>query len=301
MVNIRFKKLLVRATVSFLVLSLVMVIGISCTVGWKLTHPAREQVVIPAGASGFNPQEVSFTSRQDNVPLRGWFIASGNSNKTIVFSHGYARNRLQEDVPATDIALKLKSEGYNVLMFDYRNCGESGGNLTSVGQYEKNDLIGAVDFIKKTGRPGEHIGVIGFSMGAATALLAAAEDKRIEAVVSDASFADLTNYLTDNLPVWSGLPSLPFTPIILNMMPYVLNLEPGQVSPVKAVPGIKAPVLFIHGSSDPAIPVDNSKELYSASSKGGTLWIVPGAVHVGAYKKQPAEYMKRIISLFQCL
>ncbi len=295
----RLKKILLWTVVSALGLTIAGVLGISLKVGWSLTHPVRQHTALPASAGKlFKPREVSFPSRQDKIVLRGWFLPSGNSNKTIIFAHGYGKNRLQDDVPADAIAVALRDQGYNILMFDFRGCGESGGDLISIGQYEKEDLISAVDFMKKIGRQGDHIGVIGFSMGAVAGITAAAEDPRIEALVADAPFADLEQYLTENLPVWSQLPSFPFTQVILNTMPAVLHLDPHKVSPKRVVGKIKAPILFIHGTADTTIPISNSESVYRAAPGRNRLWIVPGAKHVGSYKVQPKEYMQHVLDLF---
>jgi len=50
-------------------------------------------------------------------------------------------------VPALSLAEELVNAGYHVLMFVFRNCGESDGNFTSIGQYEVRDLLGAIDFV----------------------------------------------------------------------------------------------------------------------------------------------------------
>ena len=183
-------------------------------------------------------------------------------------------------------------------MFDFRSNGESEGNLTSLGQFEKEDLKSAVDYVKNLGKPGEHVGVIGFSMGAATALVTAGEDNRIEAVVADAPFASLKTYLEQNLSVWTHLPSFPFTPVILGILPGVLGLQPETVNPLQAMPNIKGPVLLIHGTGDKHIPISNSISLYKAAPSRKRLWIVEGAPHVGCYKTKPNEYIKNVLSLF---
>lgn len=285
--------------ISAFVIVLVLVLAIlPVSVGLVLTHPGRIPVTTPvlAGKVAFTP--VNFPSRDSEIKLEGWFLPSENSNKTVIFAHGYHNNRLQEDVPAIDIAKKLNANGYNVLMFDFRSNGESEGSLTSLGQFEKEDLKGAVDYVKGLGKPGEHIGVIGFSMGAATALVTAAEDPRIEAVAADSPFADLHSYLQENLSFWTHLPSFPFTPIILKTLPAILDLQPEKVSPIKVLPKIKAPILLIHGTGDKHIPVSNSINLYNASPEGNNLWVVEGAVHVGCYKKEPKKYIQHILTLF---
>lgn len=297
----KLQKWILWITGGLLLFSLLAILGISIKVGWVLTHPERMRVAKTTITGEQAYREFVFSSRRADVTLEAWYFPFLNSDKTVIFAHGYRKNRLQEDIPALPLAMELRRNGYNILMFDFRAAGESGGNVTTIGQYEKDDLIGAVDFMKNMGRPGTHIGVIGFSMGAATSIIAAEADPRIEAVVADAPFADLQEYLSDNLPYWSGLPAFPFTPAIINMMPLVLGLDPAQVSPVSAIKNVKAPVLLIHGNADTAIPLTNSQKIHRAAPKNTTLWIVPGADHVGSYKIQPQEYLRRILEIFKQL
>lgn len=281
------------------VLVLAALVGISIKVGWGLSHPAKLKVTMPVMAQGLKIENVAFTSREDKLQLKGWFIPAPASQKTVIFVHGYGKNRLQEDVPAIAIARELVAKGCNVLLFDLRNSGESQGELTSVGQFEKRDLLGAIDYIKSRGAQGKHIGLLGFSMGGATSVLAAAEAKEVEALVVDSSFADLSAYLKENLPVWSNLPDFPFTRMIMTLMPPVTGINPEEVSPLKAVSQMKTPVYFIHGRADTTTPYKDSEQLYqAAASPDKELWLVDGAVHVKSYQIQPKEYIKRVTAFF---
>ena len=282
-----------------LLLVILAIAGIAVKVGWSLTHPDRIRVSVPAMARGLKLQNVSFPSRMDKIQLKGWFVPAQGSQKTIIFVHGYRNNRLQENVPAIAAAGELVRKGYNVLLFDLRNSGESAGNLTSVGQFETRDVLGAVDYVKTRGAQGKHIGLLGFSMGGAAAIMAAVEDKQVEALVADSAFADLTTYLKENLPVWSNLPAIPFTPVIMTLIPPVTGINPAEVSPVRALSGIKIPVLFIHGKADTAVPYKNSEQLYQAApAKGRELLLIEGADHVKSYQVRSKEYIARVSSFF---
>src|SRR5436190_2142295 len=61
----------------------------------------------------------------------------------------------------------------------------------------------------------ERIGALGVSMGAATAIMAAAEDPTIKAVVSDSGYADVTSMVKPGLMAFIGLPSYLFAPLIV--------------------------------------------------------------------------------------
>jgi fermentation-respiration switch protein FrsA (DUF1100 family) len=168
-----------------------------------------------------------------------------------------------------------------------------------VGQFEKRDVLGAVDYVKTRGVQGKHIGLLGFSMGGATAALAAAEATDVEAAVVDAAFADLTTYIREKLPLWSGLPDFPFTSMILTLIPPVTGTDPGEVSPVKAVGNSVKPMLFIHGKADATIPYRNSELLYQdAAAPDKDLWLVDGADHVKSYQVQSKEYVRRVTDFF---
>src|SRR5258706_14921810 len=122
---------------------------------------------------GFDSDEVKFTSR-DHVRLTGWWIPADNAVGTIVMCPGQ-EGSMDGD---TRQMVPLHDSGFNVLMFDFRAHGRSEGEVVSMGMYEKEDLLGALDFLM------EHYGVekdggLGFSMGAAVALVAAAHADRI--------------------------------------------------------------------------------------------------------------------------
>ena len=168
-------------------------------------------------------------------------------------------------MPTLELAHALVGEGFNVLMFDFRNHGESGGNVTTLGYHEVKDVIGAVQWLRQE-RPAqaERIGIVGFSMGAVTSIIAASQEPSIGAVVADSPFSDLRSYLQGNMPVWTGLPNVPFTWTIMAILPPLIDSQVDQVSPVAVMPDMPQPVLLIHADGDTAIPADESRRLAAA-------------------------------------
>ena len=121
------------------------------------------------------------------------------SEKTIqnVFSiHIYPRWRLRRELCGDSL-------GYNVLMFDFRGHGRSEGQHVSMGYYERQDLLGAVDYLQRWGI--DRVGVMGFSMGGAVAMATAPHSEAIRAVVSDGGFACLSDAIAAG--VWERGPS----------------------------------------------------------------------------------------------
>jgi len=274
------------------------VVGVAVLIGWKLTHPDRRPLTQSPEQFGLAGEPVRFPSRAGGVALSGWLLApSGAARLTVIFAHGYAGNRLERGLPALALARSLVAAGCRVLMFDFRNSGESEGRLTTVGQLEKFDVLGAVDWV--AARFAEPIGLLGFSMGGTASLLAAAEDSRVAGVVADSAFSRLKPYLRRNLSVWSKLPRYPFTPLIMAILPILTRMRPDEVDALAAVKRLyPRPALFIHSEADKAIPAANSRELQAAHPDRFGLWTTPEGGHVGAYAQEPEAYTGRVLAFF---
>lgn len=278
----------------------VTITAISAYVGWNLTHPSKKPVA--SFSSNIVPEftNVDFPDINNNLRLKGWFFPKKGSVKTIILAHGYKQNRLQFGEKTLDMIKSFLDKGYNVLAFDFRNCGISDGNLTSVGVYEKDDLLGAVKYVRAAGS--KHVVLMGFSMGASASLVAAGDiDKSqgVDAVIADSPFADLKEYIAESLQVWTPLPRIPFNFTVPLTIRAITGINPNEASPREVIRNFAPkPVLLIHSTDDKAIPVENSRELYSVYSKAAkgkaVYWETSGAGHVEAYEANPGIYMEKV-------
>jgi len=291
------KKKVIKAIVITIVVLLCIYFGISGYMASALTNLERVLVTESPSSYGLSYEEVSFPSRVDNLTLRGWYIGGSEGHPVIIMVHGAEGNRASPSMGMLELASSLVAEGYSVLMFDLRGHGESGGAHMSGGYYEKRDLLGAVDYLE--GRGAVDIGVLGFSLGAAVAILAAAEEPGISAIVADSSFADLTDIINREAEIRSGLPGW-FTPGYLLMTRAMYGVDLEAVKPIDAVAEIAPrPIFFIHGEADDFIPVAHVNRLYEASNnQSNLLWTVPGAKHLEPYKIVPIEYIERVTTFF---
>ena len=283
--------------VSIVTLVILACLVLSFIVSLKLT---RNNVRKPINESpedyGLDFDLISFQTR-DDISLEGWFIpAQQPKSRTIIFAHGYRGNRLEKKLPALKLAKALTESGFHVLMFDFRSCGESSGNVASIGLYEQEDLLSAIAWVKAN-HPSA-IGLLGFSMGASTALLAAARSPEVVGVVADSPFDELSTYLAEKFYVWTRLPSFPFTPLTLAFIRmHVGNAK--RVNPRKALQKIHPrPILFIHGAGDHSIPHENSIRLHENYKDHSELWTVPNADHVQGYRLNREEYTRRVVQFF---
>jgi len=259
----------------------------------------------------------------DGVLLRGWKVrpAHPNGNWILLF-HGVADNRMG----VLEHARVLLLAGYSVVMMDARAHGASDGPLATYGWLERNDTRAIIDallasesdnwrirvqFREPPHLPGIapfippplHLFALGESMGAGIALQSAGADPRIEAVVAEASFANLREAAYD----YAGLRKYPwlgktlFAPgtwTLLYRDEKLAGFPVSDVSPVKAVAARAFPVFLICDEKDDALPCRHSEMIYAAARGPKRLWVVPGAFHTAALGFQPDEFRRRVLSFF---
>jgi len=270
------------------------------TVGFYLTHPFPARTTKNPKDYGLEFEEIEFFSRKDRVKLSGWWIAacsSKKSNKVVVTAHGYTNERSMEGIEGLQLAKALSENGYNVLMFDFRNSGKSQGRTTGIGYFERHDLFSAIDYTIQEKKQ-EKIAILGWSMGASTALVAGCEHPSVSVIIADSPFSDLEAFLRENLSFWSKLPKRPFTPMIINSMRKLLKINPHEVSPIKNVKNGEGKSFFlIHSRTDEAIPYAESEKIIQCISSGHhkELWLTEGVEHINSYLVYKEEYERRVL------
>lgn len=272
-------------------------LGVSLYAACTMTRIKREPLNEKPDSFGLPYTDVSFSSR-DGLMLSGWWLHAGNTDKAVIMVHGANRNRADYCTRMLDMARDIVDAGYHVLMFDLRAHGQSAGKRTSLGFYEQSDLLGAIDYVRQRGI--NKIGVMGFSMGAATALMTAAKCNTINAIVSDSSFAFLKDIIGPQFTRRSHLPKF-LIPLILFWAKLVHRIDLSIPKPVDAVRQLtEPPVLFIHGGQDKTVPVEHASILANASSNTeNRIWIVPEAEHIAAFRTRPREYINRVLTFFK--
>lgn len=247
----------------------------------------------PAGLA----EEVTFTSDADHMRISGWFFSAPGASAAsprpaVVLCHGVWTGR-RECLP---LALRFRAAGYNVLCFDFRAHGLSDGRFTSVGHHETNDVLGAVHYVRT--RPTvdpARIGVIGFSMGAAATIQAAARCPDIAAVVADSAYASFVDAVKYSFRLVTRVPHFVIAPMAMHWAKWIVHVDAEQLRPVDAIGRIAPrPVLITHGVLDEIVPVRHAYTLFKAAEEPKELWVAPDAHHVGARDMDPDGYFTRV-------
>ena len=232
---------------------------------------------------------------KDGLDLAGWWIPSihGKSRIVIIFCHGLGADKYQ----VMDYVPFLRENGYNILSFDFRGHGENKSKYTSLGYFEINDLLGAVDFVKTKGM--KSIGVLGLSMGAATAIVAAKKTGDINAIVSDSGFARLAPLINRYAKRIYHISFTPLVSLVKKVAEIRISAKYDTVNPVDDIKDLKVPVLIIHGDKDENIPVENANMLYESAKEPKKLLIFPGATHVESHSIAQVKYEKEVLGFFK--
>jgi pimeloyl-ACP methyl ester carboxylesterase len=167
---------------SLLALALLVYLGTALSQARRMTAPPRFPLVRDSPAQLGLPayEEVDFASR-DGIDLSGWYIPSQNRG-AVALVHTHGANRVQ----TRHYARALVDAGYGILLFDLRGHARSAGSLCTPGWVEHQDLLGAVDFLRRREEIDQHrIGVIGIGTGAQAAVRAAAQSDSIAALWLD--------------------------------------------------------------------------------------------------------------------
>src|SRR5437762_586663 len=88
----------------------------------------RRPLVVHPEDFGLSYEKVRFTT-EDGIALVGWFIpAKTKTDRAMILCHGWGTNK-GEILTAT----RFLAEKINLLYFDFRLCGQSGGEMSSIG------------------------------------------------------------------------------------------------------------------------------------------------------------------------
>ncbi|HEY3425310.1 MAG TPA: alpha/beta hydrolase [Negativicutes bacterium] len=258
----------------------------------SLLHFSNLRDELQLGKQTKNWYDVSIESRLGYV-LKGTYLPNPTpSANTIIFVHGITANRLM----GLRYAGMYLDDGYNVLIYDSRAHGESGGEGVTWGFYEKYDLDQWVDWVEQQ-NPQGIIGVHGVSMGAATALAHAElneSSKRVKFYIADSAYSDLEVLLAQHITAIAHLHNSTWINIFLkysSAMAYIQSrFRYDEASPIAAVKNVTTPVLYLHSQADMLVPFAMCQQLYAATKGYREIHAFSSQGHARAILDRKMEY-----------
>jgi uncharacterized protein len=251
-------------------------------------------LVAPANCSIGSPpanlpvQTVIFSSASGAM-LHGWLVVRQPGKGVVVLMHGVHANRLA----LTTRAQFLSRAGYSILLFDFQGHGENAGTNITFGFLESRDATAAVNFVR--GKfPGEKIGVIGISLGAASALLAQSP-LPVNALVLESSYPTIYQAVEDRMVIRFGFLGKLATPLLTCQLKPRLGFGVDDLCPIQQAKKISVPKFFVAGTADRDTTLSESQALFDGAAEPKQFWLVEGEAHVDMLAFAKAEYEKRVL------
>ena len=277
-------------------LVLVLIAGLAMTVyAYRAaTHPQHGVFDAPRTGDHLLRESVALISK-DGTRLAAWFIA-GARQQTVLLLHGYTA--CKDDMLSH--AAFLHAAGYSLLLLDLRACGESGGTVVTLGGHERDDVRAALAYLRS--RPdvdGGHIGVLGLSLGGALAILAAADEPGVRAVVAESSFRSVHSAVRQNFRRFTHLPSFPWAELTTKLAEWRQHVRAAGVMPELEVGRLRrCALLLIHAADDAVISIKDSEAIFARAVEPKSFWRVSSAPHAMAYNLFREEYSTRVVAFF---
>jgi len=271
-----------------------------------MTAPGRRE----PERHGFTPFETGVRWEDVTVPtedgsaLPGWLFLASEAAPVVLACGGYRGQRSD----LLGISSALWRAGFNVLLFDYRGHGGAPVPVT-LGYHELADARAAVVFLRRR-FPESALGAIGFSMGAAVALMAAAREPDLRAVVADSPFEtqrEIVRFRVRQAAGWlASRPTGVLGDAVVALADRRLRRRLGfgfaDLDPLREAALLSQPLLLVHGEADRDVPVEHSRRIAAAAAQAGVLvetWFLPGAGHCEAYFLDRPRYCERVVAFFR--
>lgn len=266
--------------VRYFVISLLVIALIALPVGFFMLrrfeasvifHPERAALGglwgVPQGA-----EEVWFRNAE-GLKLHSWFFHSKTqpAHATVVYAHGNGGNLSYCDW----VGESLAARGFDVLLFDYRGYGRSEGEAADeAGLYA--DAEAAYDFVtRERGVPAGRVVLYGQSLGTAAVGDLAAR-RECGALVLESGLSSAADMAAVVMP-W--LPR------------FVRGLTKNKLDTASKLPGVRCPILVVHGDRDEVIPASQGRTLFEAAPEPKRLIVIKGAGHNDLSNVGGEEYL----------
>ncbi|WP_373600596.1 alpha/beta hydrolase [Paraclostridium bifermentans] len=243
-------------------------------------------------------EDVFIQSPENGYKVEGKLIKSNEQTEnTVIIVHGIESNYYEY----LEKAYVYLENGYNVMLYNQRHTGHTGGDDYTFGLREKYDLESVAKFVHDK-YPNGIIGAHGHSMGAATVVMHSEineKNKYVDFYIADSPYHEMK----DAVRLGIEAENIPLLPVAYAeaMGDIYTQVKSGfkyeDVKPYKSVENITTPMFLIHGKEDKVCSPKSSQIIYdNIPHDKKELWLIDGVQHVNGYDILGKEYFDRIFN-----
>jgi alpha-beta hydrolase superfamily lysophospholipase len=244
-------------------------------------------------------QNVEFRTA-DNVSIKGWLIPAA-SNKLIVMTHvggltKYGSTRkfksfsklFDEEIEFLKVARHLHNEGYSVLMFDFRNHGESDPSLNDgkagVGLEEYQDVVAAMSYVSNSDALRDmDVGFVSFCMGANSTIIAMSKQpdafRKVKCMVAVQPISMEVFVRTYAKKRFTNVGGRLVFPIVKAFVNWQSKYRLEDMSPRDYVKDIQVPTLYVQVRNDPWTELSDITGFYENTRVEKEFFWLEGFTH----------------------
>ncbi len=256
--------------------------------GVRVARPTNQRTPADVGL----PFSVHSIASLDGRLLEAWHVAAEDPRGICLLFHGYAesKSRLIEE------AAVFHDMGFDVLLLDFRGCGGSEGDVTTIGYREADDVAAAIAYVQDT-IPSQTMVLFGRSMGSAAVMRAAAvHDIQPSAIVLECPFDRLLS-TTRNRFAAMGVPAFPAAELLVFWGGIQFGDSGFNHNPAENARSVQCPTMLIHGAQDPRVTEVELKNVFNNLAGGKHLVEFPGVGHASCRAADPTRW-RRLIEAF---
>jgi len=275
-----------RLPLAACLIALAVLVLVGAAIVWAIGSRLIAVEPRPVALAGPGFEDVLLRAAPDQRVAGSWLPGRGRG--AVLLLHGIHGDRRD----MADRARFLNAQGYAVLLIDLPGQGASTASSVTFGLREADGVRAALEELRRRA-PGQRIGVIGVSLGAASLVLCR-DCPPVDAVVLESMYPTIEEAVANRLRMRLGPVGGPLSALLLWQLPLRLNIRPDALHPIKYLGQVKAPVLIAAGSADLHTTLAETQRLYEAAAQPKALWVVEGAAHVNLHAYAQEEYERRI-------
>ena len=255
---------------------------------WKLFRGPKFQKTTISEVPHF-PFETIHLKTKNDLTIEAWYIPIDSSRGTVILFHGLGGNK---SFLLTQ-AYEFMYLGFNVMLMELRAHGNSGGNTTSLGVREGEEVKLAYDFIEKKGE--RNIILYGFSLGAVVISKGVYDyDISPSRIILDTPFGNLKNLLEGRARIL-GFPEEPFGLLVTFWSGVERGFNGFRHNTCEYVKKIRCPVLLQYGALDKLVTQKETDCIFrNISSREKRLVVYKDVGHEPFLNKDPDKWRTEI-------